>query len=100
MEGVARHGAEKNSSREALLKRLGEASTARPLDLVALKGCADKVEKELSREALVEAAGVVGIFECFTRFADATGKKPIPSSMLSVMSVVLGSLAWIRSFFI
>ena len=73
--------------------------TSRPLDKEALQKACDDVERVLGREALVEAAGVAGLFDCFTRFADATGKVPLPSTMLTIMSAVLGSFNWVYSFF-
>ena len=50
---------------------------------------ADEVEAKLGREALVEAAGVAGAFEIFTKVADSTGKEELPPTMLNSIGCVL-----------
>lgn len=75
---------------------LANAVAARPMDPAALRQAADSVEAKLGREALVEAAGVAGAFETFTKVADSTGKEEFPSSMLNSIGCVLKLLSWIH----
>jgi hypothetical protein len=88
-----------NERREELLQAFGLAATTRPLNREALATARKQVEEELGREVLVETAATIGTFECFTKFVDATGKVPNPAFMLSIMSVVLGSINWVYGMF-
>lgn len=87
------------SRRKQLLEALGTAVTTRPLDRDGLAKVAHEIETELGREVLVEMAGAAGIYECVTKFVDATGKEPIPTSMLTVIALILGPINWVYSQF-
>ncbi len=78
--------------RDEVLIGLANAVAARPMDQVALRQAADEVEAKLGREALVEAAGVAGAFETFTKVADSTGKEEIPPTMLNSIGLHAGCL--------
>lgn len=45
---------------------------------------------ELGPEVLIEACGVIGLFECFTKFVDATGKQPNPFIIQNMMTIIFG----------
>ena len=75
--------------RDELLVSLSHAVAARPMDREALQHASNAVEAKLGREALVEAAGVCGAFEVFTKLADSTGKEAVPASSLKVIGFVL-----------
>jgi len=83
-----------------MLVRLSQAVAARPIDLEALCRSAQVVETELGREVLVEAVGVAGAFEAFTKIADSTGKEALPDSFLKVIGCVLGSVNKMRSWLV
>ncbi|CAB9528885.1 expressed unknown protein [Seminavis robusta] len=68
-------------AREELLEKFAKSATSRPLDRNAIAKVREEVLKELGPEVLVEACGVVGTFECVTKFVDASGKK-VPSSTI------------------
>jgi hypothetical protein len=40
----------------------------------------------------------VGLYECFTKFVDATGKKANSTMVQSVMGFALGAQTWCHSF--
>lgn len=86
------------SEREELLQKFALSATARPLDRKAVDRAREDLLETLGPEALVEASGVVGLYECFTKFVDATGKKANPSMEQRVMTLALGTQTWIYSF--
>lgn len=86
--------------RDEVLTNLAQAVATRPLDQLALRQTAQVVEKQLGREALVEAAAVSGAFEAFTKVADSTGKESLPPSALRAVGFVLRTTKWLRSWFV
>lgn len=67
-----------SSRRAKVLQDLATAATSRPLDRSAITKAREAVKTMLGEEAVVETAGVIGLFECFTKFVDATGKSANP----------------------
>lgn len=88
-------GTSPSSPREVLIRKLALSATTRPLDREAIEKARNEVLETLGPEALVEASGVVGFFECFTKFVDATGKKANSSVLHNVLTLGLGAQTWI-----
>ena len=97
MVGVSR--GRMTSKRQACIQALGEAVATRPLDRNAVQRAAQTLQDELGKEVLVEMAGVAGVYECFTKFVDATGVEPPSPTLMSVMGAVLGVVNWTYSWF-
>jgi hypothetical protein len=57
-----------------------------------------QVVEELGLGALVEAAGVVGVYEMMTKLVDATGKQ-LPRRMFWLGQVLVAAIAWIVLMF-
>jgi hypothetical protein len=88
----------KGKQRYALLQTFALAATTRPLDRNAIAQARQELLATLGPEVLVEASGVVGLYECFTKFVDATGKKANSTMVQSVMGFALGAQTWCHSF--
>jgi hypothetical protein len=85
---------EPGDHRQSLLRNFALSATTRPLNRTAIAHARQELLKQLGPETLVEACGVIGLFECFTKFVDATGKKANPVTMQSVMTFVLSVQTW------
>jgi hypothetical protein len=77
---------------------LAQCVTSRPLNRHALALARHQVIEELGQGALVEAAGVVGVFEMMTKLVDATGKQ-LPRRMFWLGQVLVSAIAWIVRMF-
>lgn len=86
---------EPGDHRQSLLRKFALSATTRPLDRTVIAQARQELLKQLGPEALVEACGVIGLFECFTKFVLATGKKANPVTMQSVMTFVFFVQTWI-----
>ncbi|KAG7352262.1 hypothetical protein IV203_008310 [Nitzschia inconspicua] len=85
------------SEREALLQNFALSATTRPLNREVIDRSRCELLDKLGPEVLVEAAGVVGLFECFTKFVDATGRKANSDKIQNIMAFVLSAQTWIYS---
>ena len=115
MKGVARSksktkegggGASPTTSRtkrEELIVAFGTSATTRPLDRNAIRVARDALMEAYGREVgdaiVVEMSGVVGVFECYTKFVDATGKIRHPRIMTIVLTIVMGTINYFYSWF-
>lgn len=98
-ESASPSAVQNRGRREELLRNFGVAATSRPLNMDAIGKARQELKAELGEELLVEAAGVVGLFEIFTKFVDATGKRALPNAAFSKMSRDLGIKNWFHSLF-
>ena len=92
-----------NNKREELIIAFGTSATTRPLDRNAIKVARDALIEaygnEVGEAIVVEMSGVVGVFECYTKFVDATGKIPHPRIMTFVMTLVMGTINYFYGWF-
>jgi hypothetical protein len=78
-----------SNRRDELLRQFGEMATRRPLPYSEIAAIRTMIREELGPEVLIEAAGVIGFFECISKFVDATGRKASPSILYSILTFVL-----------
>ena len=80
--------ASQQSPRAMALRALGETVGTLPFDAKAAQEALKAVKEEGGEELVMEAIATIAAFECTTRVADATCRKPFPDHMLFIVKSV------------